>query len=132
LITKHRTKEKNRSKNDKKINNSKIIQYCKSFGNTKKRISGFSKSIALLEMQSYIARQDWKHASKLLLELLEYPIELEPLVWRYLFIILLHINDSLHLQQFFEQLVTSTTDSQNLNNGLFLEKLLSLPSEEEI
>jgi len=126
LIAKHKINKKNRSRNNKKIND-KVIQYCKNFGDTKKRISGFSKSIALLEMQSYVARQDWKHASNLLFELLEYPIELEPLIWRYLFIILLHVNDPLHLHKFFEQCVIS----ENLNNGL-LEKLLLLPSKEEI
>jgi hypothetical protein len=126
LIAKHKITKKNRSRNNEKLNNSKVIQYCKNFGDTKKRISGFSKSIALLEMQSYIARQDWKHALNLLFELFEYPIELEPLVWRYLFIILLHANDPSHLQKFFEQCVLS----ENLNNGLLLEKLLLLPSKE--
>lgn len=107
-------------------NKHKIVHYCKKSNSDKKNrtsIVGFSKSLALLKMQSYIARQDWKHALNLFPRLLEYPIELEPLIWRYAFIILLHTNNPSHLHQFFEQCI----GNQSSNNSILLEKLLLLP-----
>lgn len=77
-------------------------------------------------MQSYVAHQDWKHALNLLPKLLEYSIEVEPLVWRYVFIILLHVNDPSHLRQFIEQCM----GSRSLNNSAFLRRLLLLPMRE--
>jgi len=118
--------ERKRQRNVEEINDHKIVHYCKRFQGDKKNktsLIGFSKSLALLEMQSYIAHQDWKHALNLFPKLLEYPVELEPLIWRYAFIILLHTNDPLHLHQFFKQCI----GSQSSNNSILLEKLLLLP-----
>lgn len=114
---------KGRKKEIEEVTNNKVTHYCKKFqGDRKSRTSvvGFSKSLVLSEMQSYIARQDWKHALNLFPRLLECPVELEPLIWRYAFIILLHANDPSHLQQFFEQCI----GNQSSNNGVLLEKLL--------
>lgn len=121
--------DKKRRKDMTEIAKDRQAHYCKSFqGGRRSRTSlvGFSKSLALSEMQSYINRQDWIHALNLLPRLLEYPIELEPLVWRYMFIILLHTNDPSHLRQFFEQCI----GNYNLDNGILLRRLLSLPLEE--
>lgn len=121
--------DKKRRKDMTEIAKDRQAHYCKSFqGGRRNRTSlvGFSKSLALSEMQSYINRQDWIHALNLLPRLLEYPIELEPLVWRYMFIILLHTNDPSHLRQFFEQCI----GNYNLDNGILLRRLLSLPLEE--
>lgn len=123
---KHNTERKKRKSMEEVVNDQKITYYCKRFtGNEKSRTSlvGFSKSLALSKMQSYIAHQDWKHALNLFPRLLEYPVELEPLIWRYAFIILLHTNDPSNLQRFFEQCI----GSQSLNNSTLLEKLLLLP-----
>ncbi|EZA48973.1 hypothetical protein DMN91_011396 [Ooceraea biroi] len=126
LITKHRIEAKRKGKdNGKALNDHKVAYYCNSFQDKKKRTTGFSKSIVLLEMQSYIARQDWKHALHLFPKLLECCVELEPLVWRYMFLILLHVNNPLHLQDFFERCV----GNRSSNNGALLERLLSLPKE---
>jgi len=123
--------ERKRQRNmEEVINEHKIVHYCKKFqGDKKNKTSfvGFSKSLALLEMQSYIARQDWKHASNLFPRLLEYPVELEPLIWRYAFIILLHTNDPSHLHQFFKRCI----GSQSSNNNILLEKLLLLPLQND-
>jgi len=122
---KHITERKRR--NMKEVtNNRKVI--CKKFQGDKKRAAfvGFSKNLALLEMQSYIAHQDWKHALNLFPRLLECPVELEPLIWRYAFIILLHTNDPLHLHQFFSQCIGHSS-----NNSTLLEKLLLLPLEDD-
>lgn len=126
MITKY--KIKNRRRNMEEITNNRKTHYCKSFQNRRSRTSlvGFSKSLALSEMQSYVSRQDWKNVLSLFPRLLEYPVELEPLVWRYLFIILLHTNDPSHLQQFFEQCI----GNHNLDNEIFLRRLLSLPFKE--
>lgn len=121
--------QKKRNKNEKEAaNRAKIAHYCKSFQGDKKRtsVTGFSKSLALSEMQSYIARQDWKHATHLFPKLLECPVELEPLVWRYMLIILLHTNDSSHLRQFIEQCI----GNQSSSNSSLLQRLLLLPLEE--
>ncbi|XP_072757318.1 uncharacterized protein [Anoplolepis gracilipes] len=121
--------DKKRRKDMTEIAKDRQAHYCKSFqGGRRNRTSlvGFSKSLALSEMQSYINRQDWIHALNLLPRLLEYPVELEPLVWRYMFIILLHTNDPSHLRQFFEQCI----GNYNLDNGILLRRLLSLPLEE--
>ncbi|XP_014483847.1 PREDICTED: uncharacterized protein LOC106749182 [Dinoponera quadriceps] len=129
LIIKSNTKTK-RHKENQVASNSKITFYCKSFQNNKKKrrmsIVGFSKSLALSEMQMYIARQDWKHALNLFPKLLEYPNDLEPLVWKYAFIILLHMNDPSHLCEFFEQCIGTHSSC----NSILLEKLLSLPLQE--
>ncbi|XP_020296724.1 uncharacterized protein LOC109861474 [Pseudomyrmex gracilis] len=120
--------EKKRNRNEREVaNRAKIAHYCKSFEGDKKKtlVTGFSKSLALSEMQSYIARQDWKHATHLFPKLLEYPVELEPLVWRYLLIILLHTNDSSHLRQFVKQCI----GNQSSSNNLLLQRLLLLPLE---
>lgn len=129
LISKHRSDERKRSRDDAKIlSDRKIVYRCKNFDDSKKRRTstvGFSKSLALLEMQTYIARQDWKHASNLLPTFLEYPVELEPIVWRYIFIILMHSNDSSHLHRFLQQCV----GGRGLNDGVLLERLLLLENE---
>lgn len=121
---KHNMEKKSR-KSMKASEHKQIVHYCKKSPSDKKRTSivGFSKSLILLKMQSYIARQDWKHALNLFPRLLECPIELEPLIWRYAFIILLHTNNPLHLHQFFEQCI----GNQSSNNSILLEKLLLLP-----
>lgn len=121
--------DKERQEDMEEMTKDRKTHYCKSFQGGKKNgtsLVGFSKSLALSEMQSYISRQDWKHALSLFPRLLEYPVELEPLVWRYALIILLHTNDPSHLRQFFEQCI----DNCNLDNGIFLRRLLSLPLEE--
>lgn len=135
-IDKNRQKDMEKMINDKErqedmeeMTKDRKTHYCKSFQGGKKNgtsLVGFSKSLALSEMQSYISRQDWKHALSLFPRLLEYPVELEPLVWRYALIMLLHTNDPSHLRQFFEQCI----DNCNLDNGIFLRRLLSLPLEE--
>ncbi|KYN50064.1 hypothetical protein ALC62_00092 [Cyphomyrmex costatus] len=128
FITKHNMKRKRR-RNMEAINDDKVNHYCKKFQSNKRSrtlLTGFSKSLALLEMQSYVTRQDWKQALNLF-RLLECPIELEPLIWRYAFIILLHTNNPLHLQQFFNQCI----GSQSLNNSTLLEKLLLLPLKDD-
>lgn len=89
-------------------------------------VVGFSKSLALSEMRMYIARQDWKHALNLFPILLEYPNEIEPLVWKYAFIILLHMNDPSHLREFFEQ----CAGTHGSNSSILLEKLLLSPLRE--
>lgn len=127
LITKHNADKKRRRDAEEARANDRKAQYCKRFedgGRGRTSLVAFSKSLALSEMQSYIARQDWKSALKLFPRLLEYPIELEPLIWRYAFIILLHTNDPLHLQQFFKQCIGTKS------NGILLERLLLLPLEE--
>jgi len=115
-------------KKHKEIPKDKVAHYCKSYeGDQKNRtVVGFSKSLVLSEMQSYIARQDWRHASHLFFKLLECPVELEPLIWRYAFIILLHMNDSSHLCQFLEQCI----GSHSSNNSTLLKRLLLLPLKE--
>lgn len=121
--------EKKRRKDTEEMANDRKTHYCKSFqGGRRGRTSsvGFSKSLALSEMQSYIARQDWKHALNLFSRLLEYPVELEPLVWRYAFIILLHTNDPSNLRQFFEQCI----GNHSSDNSILLRRLLSLPLQE--
>ncbi|XP_029680572.1 uncharacterized protein LOC115246102 [Formica exsecta] len=128
MITK-RNYDKKRRKNMEEIANDRKTHYCKSFQSSRRSrtsLVGFSKSLALSEMQSYITRQDWNHALNLFPRLLEYPIELEPLIWRYAFIILLHTNDPSHLRQFFEQCV----GNHSLDNRILLERLLSLPLKE--
>lgn len=125
MITK-RSNDKKRRKDMEEMANDRKAHYCKSFqGSRRSRTSlvGFSKSLALSEMQSYITHQDWKHALSLFPRLLEYPIELEPLVWRYAFIILLHMNDPSHLRQFFEQCI----GNHSSDNRILLERLLTLP-----
>ncbi|XP_011860632.1 PREDICTED: uncharacterized protein LOC105557866 [Vollenhovia emeryi] len=130
LIMERNVERKKSGTSTKEIANSlKVAHYCKRFNGDKKSrtsVVGFSKSLALLEMRSYIARQDWKHALNLFLRLVEYPVELEPLIWRYAFIILLHTNDTSHLHRFFEQCIGSHS-----NNSALLEKLLSLPLKDE-
>ncbi|KAL6438167.1 hypothetical protein ACFW04_004409 [Cataglyphis niger] len=123
MITK-RSNDKKRRKDMEEMADRKT-HYCKSFQGSKRRTSlvGFSKSLALSEMQSYITRQDWQHALSLFPRLLEYPIELEPLVWRYAFIILLHTNDPSHLRQFFKQCI----GNHSSDNRIMLERLLTLP-----
>ncbi|KYQ49487.1 hypothetical protein ALC60_11416 [Trachymyrmex zeteki] len=130
LVMKRDVKRKRQRDIEKVTNDHKVTYYCKRFqGDKRSRTSlvGFSKNLALLEMQSYIARQDWKHALNLFPRLLECPVELEPLIWRYAFIILLHTNDPLHLHQFFNQCI----GSHNSNNSTLLEKLLLLPLEDD-
>ncbi|KAL0103093.1 hypothetical protein PUN28_017436 [Cardiocondyla obscurior] len=125
LVMEHDEK-KRRQKNVQVTNDYKISHYCKKFSGDKKSrtlVVGLSKSLALLEMQSYITRQDWKHALNLFPRLLEYPIELEPLIWRYALLILSHTNNSSHLYRFFQQCL----GNQNSNCQTLLRKLLSLP-----
>lgn len=128
LIMKHDADKKRERDAEEARTNDRKSHYCKRFqfgGRGRTSLVGFSKSLALSEMQSYIARQDWKSALKLFPRLLEYPVELEPLVWRYAFIILLHTNNPSHLQQFFRLCIgTQTSD-----NGILLKRLLSLPLE---
>lgn len=127
---KHNTDRKRRRNMGEVANEHKVAYYCKKFISDKKNrtsVVGYSKSLALLEMQSYIARQDWKHALNLFPKLLECPVELEPLIWRYALIILLHTNDPLHLHQFFEQCI----GSQSSSNNTLLEKLLLLPRKDD-
>lgn len=129
LITKKESERKKRGMKEKIAKDHAVALNCKYFQEQKKKrvqVTGFSKSLALLEMQSYIARQYWKQASNLFLRLLKYPNELEPLIWRYALIILLHTNDPLHLRQFFEQCI----GSQNSNNDKLLKRLLLLPLTE--
>lgn len=129
---KNSVKKKRRSIAEEVTSDHKIALYCNSFQDNRKRkripLVGFSKSLALSEMQSYVARQDWKHALNLLPTLLEYPTEVEPLVWKYMFIILLHSNDPSHLRQFFEQCIGSR--SSGVNRTL-LKRLLLLPLKEK-
>lgn len=128
MITK-RSNDKKRRKDMEEMADDRKTHYCKSFqGSRRSRTSlvGFSKSLALSEMQSYITHQDWKHALSLFPKLLEYPIELEPLVWRYAFIILLHMNDPSHLRQFFKQCI----GNHSSDNRIMLERLLTLPLKE--
>ncbi|CAL1689754.1 unnamed protein product [Lasius platythorax] len=128
LITKRST-DKKRRKDMEEVANDRKAHYCKRFqGGRRSRMSlvGFSKSLALSEMQSYITRQDWRNAINLFPRLLEYPVELEPLVWRYAIIILLHTNDPSHLRQFFEQCI----GNQSSDNRIMLRRLLLLPLEE--
>lgn len=127
---KHNIERKRRRNMEEITNDDKIAHYCKKFqGDRKSRTSfvGFSKCLALVEMQSYTARQDWKRALNLFPRLLECPVELEPLIWRYAFIILLHMNDSSYLHQFFKQCI----GNQSSNNGILLEKLLLLPLKDD-
>ncbi|XP_029163702.1 uncharacterized protein LOC114935127 [Nylanderia fulva] len=128
LIAKHKTDKKRRRDAEEVRANDRKAHYCKRFQDGRRgrtSLVGFSKSLALSEMQSYIARQDWKSALKLFPKLLEYPVELEPLIWRYAFIILLHTNDPLHLQQFLEQCI----GTQSSDNEVLLRRLLLLPLE---
>lgn len=127
---KHNVERKRQRNMEEIANKNKFTHYCKRFqGDKKSRTSvvGFSKSLTLSEMQSYIIRQDWKHALNLFPRLLECPVELEPLIWRYAFIILLHTNDPSHLHQFFEQCI----GSQSSNNSTLLEKFLLLPRKDD-
>ncbi|XP_011696588.1 PREDICTED: uncharacterized protein LOC105455176 [Wasmannia auropunctata] len=129
LVMKHNAERKKRQKMEE-VNDQKVAYYCKRFqGDKKSRTSlvGFSKSLTLLEMESYVARQDWKHALNLFPRLLECPVELEPLIWRYAFSIILHTNDPSHLHQFFEQCI----GSRSSNNSILLEKLLLLPLKDD-
>jgi len=127
LIMKHNM-ERKRPRNVGDTNDQKVAYCCKRFQSSKKSrtsVVGFSKSLALSEMQSYIAHQDWKHALNLFPRLLECPVELEPLIWRYMFIILLHTNDSSHLHQFFERCI----GSQSSNNSALLKKVTVITSK---
>lgn len=127
LVHRHNIEEKRRR--NKETPKDKVAYYCKSHKGDKtncRRVVGFSKSLVLSEMQSYIARQDWKHASHLFPKLLECPVELEPLVWRYALIILLHTNDPSYLRQFLEQCI----GSHSSNNSTLLKRLLLLPLKE--
>lgn len=124
LLIQNNTKRKKSIGMGQVASNNKAVIYCNSFHNSKKKrrmsIVGFSKNLALLEMQIYIARQDWKHALNLFPKLLEYPNEIEPLVWKYAFIILLHMNDPSHLREFFEQ----CAGIHNSSSNILLERLL--------
>ncbi|XP_011630057.1 uncharacterized protein LOC105422400 isoform X2 [Pogonomyrmex barbatus] len=120
-----RNVEKGRSGNAERVSNDCKLTH-KRFRSDRMietSVVGFSKSLVLLEMRSYISRQDWKHALRLFPRLLEYPVELEPLIWRYAFIILLHTNDPSHLCRFFERCIGNL----NSSNSALLKKLLSLP-----
>lgn len=130
LITKSNTKKKSHRIADEVSSNHKIASYCNSSQTSKKKrqvsVVGFSKSLALSEMQMYIEHQDWKHALNLFPTLLEYPNEVEPLVWKYAFIILLHTNDPSYLCEFFEQ----CAGTYSSNSSILLERLLSLPLQD--
>ncbi|XP_011142895.1 uncharacterized protein LOC105185255 [Harpegnathos saltator] len=130
LIIKTNAEKRNNRVTNQISSNNKVAFYCNKYKNIKKRkrisVVGFSKSLALSEMQLYIARQDWKHAIHLLPTLLEYSNEIEPLVWKYMFIIVLHMNDSSHLREFFEQ----CAGIHGSSISIFLERLLSLPLQE--
>lgn len=130
LIIKSNTKKKSHRIANEVASNHRIAFYCNSSqtGKKKRRMSvvGFSKSLTLSEMQMYIARQDWKHALNLFPTLLEYPNEVEPLVWKYAFIILLHMNDPSYLCEFFEQCAGTHSSS----SSILLERLLLLPLQD--
>ncbi|XP_012539696.1 uncharacterized protein LOC105838579 [Monomorium pharaonis] len=99
--------------------------FCKKFEKYKNNRTavGFSKSWLLSEMRSCIAHQYWNHLLDLFPQLVEYPVELEPVIWRYALVILLHANDPSHLQQFFKQCI----GNQSSSNSALLERLLLLP-----
>ncbi|XP_032663838.1 uncharacterized protein LOC116840778 [Odontomachus brunneus] len=130
LIKENIDKKNHRIANEVASNN-KIALHCNSSQNSKKKrrvsVVGFSRSLALSEMQMYIARQDWKHALNLFPRLLEYSNDIEPLVWKYAFIILLHMNDPSHLRDFLEQ----CAGTHSSNSSILLERLLLLPLQEK-
>lgn len=90
-------------------------------------LTGFSKSLLMLEVRSHLGKQNWKHMQHLFPYLLDYSNEIEYLIWRYALTILLYSPNSKlsNLQQFLEICV----GNHRLNDRKELEKLLLLQSK---
>lgn len=113
--------------NDK---NHKMTHRCRSMPLHKKSdyvsLTGFSKSLFMLEVRSHLGKQHWKHIQHLFPFLLDYSNEIEYLIWRYALTILLYSpnSDLSNLQQFLEICI----GNHRLNDRKELERLLLLQS----
>ncbi|XP_017752759.1 PREDICTED: uncharacterized protein LOC108545576, partial [Eufriesea mexicana] len=85
----------------------------------------FSKYKILSQIKSHMNKKHWNKAKKLLLLLLYSSTDIEPLIWRYCFILTLYSNiDNLsNIFQFFKMCIGSSDSDRNLilKNILLLE-----------
>lgn len=84
---------------------------------------GFRKRYALTEMRNALANQDWTSLQQMFGYLFESSY-VEPIVWRYAFLIFLcsPVSDQSHLQEFIEMCLGFNV----VENGILLEQLFSL------
>lgn len=121
-------REKKEDENEKQSH--KITYYCITSinnGRRKKRSPAlsFSRSLVLSEMRSCLIQRNWIHLRELLLLLLDGSNEVQPMVWRYMLLILLHspeYSNSINLHNFFEMCIG---DQSNKDRN-FLKRLFSL------
>lgn len=101
----------------------KIIHYYKK--SERQYPISFSRHRILSEIKSYINKKDWIKAKNLFLLLLESSIDIEPLIWRYSFILTLYSNiDNLsNIFQFFNMCIGNLHSDKNviLKNILLLQ-----------
>lgn len=105
----------------------RIESHCKvplAFKRRTPPITSFSKNLILTELKSHLVRRDWNQLKPLFLSLLHRCTDLEPLIWRYLFVISLYSsNDNLsQVEKFFETCIGSQSEetSEILRNFLIL------------
>lgn len=97
--------------------------HCKIPQKTKQQpITSFSKNLVLTELRSQVARRNWSLSKSLFLLLLRRSVDIEPLIWRYAFIISLYGNsDSFsNITQFLETCVGTRQNETVLRNLLLL------------
>ncbi|XP_076391492.1 uncharacterized protein LOC100883514 [Megachile rotundata] len=84
----------------------------------------FSKHRILSEMKSHVTQKNWSTVRNLFLLLLHFSIDLEPLIWRYNFILTLYSNiDNLsNVSQFFQMCIGCLHSDRDL----MLQNLLLL------
>ncbi|XP_047346588.1 uncharacterized protein LOC124947887 [Vespa velutina] len=128
-LLKTRLNNKKRSWNNKNNDKcQKMTNRCTSMPLQKKSdyvsLTGFSKSLFMLEIRSHLGKQNWKHIQHLFPFLLDYSNEVEYLIWRYALTILLYSDNSdlSNLQEFLEICV----GNHRLNDRKELERLLLL------
>ncbi|KAK2577542.1 hypothetical protein KPH14_003626 [Odynerus spinipes] len=127
-LLKTRLDNKKRSWNNKDDERSrKIMLHCTNVPWQKKSctsLTGFSKTLFMLEVRMHLAKHNWKLIQRLFSFLPDYSNEIEYLMWRYALIILLYSpnSDSSNLQQFLELCI----GNQGLNDKEELERLLLL------
>ncbi|XP_076172277.1 uncharacterized protein LOC143149087 [Ptiloglossa arizonensis] len=86
--------------------------------------TSFSKQTILSEMKSHIIHRDWDKVRNLLLLLLHSSTDIEPLIWRYCFILTLYSNvDNLYNITHLFRLCIGNLDS---NRDMVLKNMLLL------
>ncbi|XP_076752209.1 uncharacterized protein LOC143424184 [Xylocopa sonorina] len=125
----HRQDElKKHSKLEKAEKSESIHAHCKVVHNYKRHeqyFRGLSKHRILCEIKSHINKRNWDTVKNLLLLLLQSSSDIEPLIWRYIFILTLYSNiDNLsNIFQFFKTCV----GSQHSDTNIILRNILLLP-----